>query len=213
MFGGSLDDITKARAAASAASVEVMSEDGVVAPPILASDLLLYPYQLYKLSLAGADAVSLVVGALPKKDLTYLIKIAASLKIQTLASVTSEVQLQALAELPKGAIAAVVVSNRELEDYSVDMTGDQALNLLRSSAMEKVREVHDIPVFAEGGVGAIERPPGSDENSPGSYLEELKHAGASGCIVGRGLVKDGMDSSEIVQLLQKQTVSASTSSS
>eukprot|EP00522_Entomoneis_paludosa_P010453 CAMPEP_0172446954 /NCGR_PEP_ID=MMETSP1065-20121228/6379_1 /TAXON_ID=265537 /ORGANISM="Amphiprora paludosa, Strain CCMP125" /LENGTH=1008 /DNA_ID=CAMNT_0013198143 /DNA_START=88 /DNA_END=3114 /DNA_ORIENTATION=+ len=214
LFGGSLDDITKARAAASAAAVEIMSEDGVVAPPILASDLLLYPYQLYKLSLAGADAVSLVVGALPKKDLTYLIKIAASLKIQTLASVTSEVQLQALAELPKGAITAVVVSNRELEDFSVDMTGGQALKLLRSRAMEKVREVHpDIPVFAEGGVGAIERPPGSDENSPGSYLEELKHAGASGCIVGRGLVKDGMDSSEIVQLLQKQTVSASTSSS
>jgi indole-3-glycerol phosphate synthase len=81
----------------------------------LASDLLLYPYQLYKLQLAGADAVNLFGGALAAKDLMYLAKIASSLKIQTLVTVTSEVQLRGLTVLPPGTLDGVIVSNRELE--------------------------------------------------------------------------------------------------
>ncbi|KAL7571499.1 hypothetical protein ACA910_020919 [Epithemia clementina (nom. ined.)] len=206
LFGGSLEDITKAREAASTAAIEKMSEDGVVVPPILASDLLLYPYQLYKLRLAGADAVNLVVGALPKKDLTYLIKIASSLQLQTLAAVNSEVQLQSLADLPPGSIGAVVVSNREMEDFSFDLTGEQALNLLKSKALEEVRKVHgsDIPVLVEGRVGLIERfDSESDHPSVDAYLKELKAAGASGCIVAGGLVRDGMDASEVIQKLRE----------
>lgn len=115
LFGGSLEDVTKAREASTAAAIEKMSEDGVVVPPILASDLLLYPYQLYKLQLAGADAVNLFGGALAAKDLMYLAKIASSLKIQTLVTVTSEVQLRGLTVLPPGTLDGVIVSNRELE--------------------------------------------------------------------------------------------------
>jgi len=115
LFGGSQEDITKARASSSVAAVETSSsDDGVVVPSILASDLILYPYQLYKLSLAGADAVNLVGGALAGKDLLYLTKIAASLQIQTLVTVTSEVQMRALASLAPGSINGVIVSNREV---------------------------------------------------------------------------------------------------
>lgn len=211
LFGGSLEDVTTAREAASAASIEIMSEDGVVVPPILASDLILYPYQLYKMRLAGADAVTLVAGALPKKDFTYLIKIASSLQLQTLASVNSEVQLNLLADLPAGTIGGVIVSNRELEDFSFDMSGEQALRLLKSSAMVRVREVHgtNIPVLVAGRLGVIERPDASRDGQPTAvgYLKELKEAGASGCIVGGGLVKDGKESSDIVHELQQQTIS------
>ena len=83
-------------------------------PPILASDLLLYPYQLYKLRLAGADTVNLIAAALAPKDLLYLTKIAASLQLQTLITVTSEVQLRAVAKMAPGAINGVIVSNREV---------------------------------------------------------------------------------------------------
>lgn len=115
LFGGSQEDITRARKAASSAALEKSSsDDGVVAPPILASDLILYPYQLYKLSLAGADAVNLVGGSLASKDLLYLTKIASSLKLQTLVTVTSEVQLRALAAMAPGSIDGVIVSNREV---------------------------------------------------------------------------------------------------
>ena len=116
LFGGSLDDVAKARTAASAAAVEAMSEDGVIAPRILASDLILYPYQLYKLRTAGADAVNLVGGSLANKDMTYLAKIASALQLQVLVTITSEVQLDALAALTPGSIDGVILSNRELED-------------------------------------------------------------------------------------------------
>ena len=216
LFGGSLDDISKAREAASVASIErVSDDDGVVPPPVLASDLLLYPYQLYKLRLAGADAVNLMIGALPNKDLTYLIKIASSLQLQTLATVNSEVQLQAIADLPIGTINAVVVSNREMEDFSFDISGEQALNLLRSEAMGNARTVHgrDIPIFVEGRVGLIQREDeSSNEPNVITYLNELKAAGASGCIVGGGLVRDGMDAVEVLQELQEETQTRSNDS-
>jgi indole-3-glycerol phosphate synthase len=117
LFGGSLEDLTKAREASSKAALEMSSEDGVVVPPILASDLLLYPYQLYKMRLAGADAVNLVVGALAAKDLLYLTKIAATLQMQTLAMVTSNAQVKKLSILPEGSVSGLIVSNREVRRF------------------------------------------------------------------------------------------------
>ena len=115
LFGGSQEDITRARKSSSSAAVEKSTgDDGVVSPPILASDLILYPYQLYRLSLAGADAVNLVGASLASKDLLYLTKIASSLQLQTLVTVTSEVQLRALAAMAPGSIDGLIISNREV---------------------------------------------------------------------------------------------------
>lgn len=120
LFGGDLEDVTKVRRAASTAvAAETLEDEGVVAPPILASDLILYPYQLYKLRLAGADAVNLVGGALASKDLLYLTKIASSLQLQTLVTVTSKVQLKALAALSPGSIHGIIISNREVRFWSL----------------------------------------------------------------------------------------------
>jgi indole-3-glycerol phosphate synthase len=51
LFGGSLDDLKKVREASSSAAVAMSASDGVVVPPLLASDFILYPYQLYQLRL------------------------------------------------------------------------------------------------------------------------------------------------------------------
>jgi len=181
LFGGSLEDITKAREASNAAAVaqSLDSDDGVVAPPIVASDLLLYPYQLYKLRLAGADAVTLVVGALESKDLLYLTKIASTIQLQVLASVTSEVQIDMLSsKLGPGSIQALVLSNRELETFDFDHSGDQALSLLKSEALAAFRSKHgsDVPILVEQPIES------SGENT--GYIKELKEAGAFGAIVG-----------------------------
>ena len=114
LFGGSMEDVTKAREATSKAALDMESEDGVVVPPVLASDLFLYPYQLYKLRLAGADAVNLVVASLAAKDLLYLTKIASTLQIQTLLTVTSTAQINNLSILPSGSINGLIVSNRNV---------------------------------------------------------------------------------------------------
>lgn len=173
-FGGSIDDITQVRTACPNV-------------PILASDLLLYPYQLYKFYLAGADAVTIIAAALEDKDLLYLAKIAKTLKMQTVLTVTSEVQLDCVTRLPQGSVDCVVVSNRDLEDFSFDMTGNQALSLLKSSAMESFREKHDVPVLVEGRIGIIGS--NADDIRGKSYLASISGAGANGVIVGQGLAQ------------------------
>lgn len=184
LFGGELDDITTARAAVGNALQSNASDDGDegAVVPILASDLILYPYQLYKLRLAGADAVNLVAGALQRKDLLYLTKIAQSMQMQTIVSVNSEVQIDAVASLSPGSFDGISVSNRELEDFSFDETGEQALSLLKSAALEKFLALHDVPVFVEGRVGIIER-----DGTAANYIAELKKAGAFGAFVGGSL--------------------------
>lgn len=197
LFGGSLEDLTTTREASSKAAAELATEEGVEVPPIIASDLILYPYQLYKLRLAGADAVNLMGGALASKDYVYLTKIAASLQIQCLVTCTSKVQIEALLKLSKGSIHGLVVSNRNLEDFSFDMTGQQAIDLLKSEALEKFREHHgkDLPVFVEGRVGLIERTNSDGNSSYKVYLEELKAAGAVGAIIGGGLAAESTERS------------------
>jgi indole-3-glycerol phosphate synthase len=201
LFGGSLDDLKKAREASSSAAVAMSDSDGVVVPPLLASDLILYPYQLYQLRLAGADAVNLITGALARKDLLYLTKIASSLQLQTLATVTSETQINDITDLSAGSISGLIISNRELEDFSFDMTGEQALSLLKSDALKSFREKHgdDVPVLVEGRVGIIK----GNDGTANSYTEALKKAGASGAIVGGGLAVESEDAQERLESLLK----------
>lgn len=193
LFGGSLDDLTKAREASSKAAIESSSlDDGIIAPPILASDLLLYPYQLYKMRLAGADAVNLIVGALATKDLVYLTKIAASLQMQSLLTVTSAAQVENLNVLSANGIDGLIVSNRDLEDFSFDMTGRQALDILGSDELKAFMEKHgnDFPILVEGRVGIIQAKDDDGNSDSDIYIEQLKRAGATGAVVGGGLASD-----------------------
>ncbi|KAG7357012.1 indole-3-glycerol phosphate synthase [Nitzschia inconspicua] len=191
LFGGSLDDVTKAREYTSSIALEASPLENMSIPPaILASDLILYPYQLYKLRLAGADAVTLLVGSLATKDLVYLIKIAKSVQMQSLLTVTSTAQLENLNQsVAAGSVDGLIVSNRNLEDYSFDMTGLQALSILQSEEMKTFRNIHsETPILVEGRVGLIQAKGKDGESSPKAYIIQLKEAGAAGAIVGGGLV-------------------------
>jgi hypothetical protein len=64
-----------------------------MAPPFLASNLLLYLYQLYQLHLASTGAVTLIVVVLEGTDLLYLTKIASTIQLQVVVSITLEVQI------------------------------------------------------------------------------------------------------------------------
>jgi indole-3-glycerol phosphate synthase len=199
LFGGSLEDLTTGREATAKVSLEMGFEDEVRGPPILASDLLLYPYQLYKMRLAGADAVNLVVAALAAKDLLYLTKIASTLQMQTLLTVTSTAQIKNLEILPSGTVNGLIVSNRELENFSFDMTGQQALSLLESDELKELlqKQGKEIPVFVEGRVGLIEFGDGDTV----AYLDALKEAGATGAVVAGALVPNESRLSPLESLL------------
>lgn len=173
MFGGSLDDISTVRTATEL--------------PVLVSDLILYPYQLYQMRLKGADAVVFIAAALSSKDLIYLTKIASSLGLQSIVSVSSEVQLKRVNSVLVGGIVALIVSNRNWEDLSVDESGHQALQLLRSDAMALFRlKFPTVPILVEGRIGLIEHGGSSTE-----YIKALKQSGASGAIVGSALAATG----------------------
>ena len=99
LFGRSMEDISTVREKASSFLLESpAAKECIIAPLFLASDLLLYPYQLYKLSLAGIDAVNIIVGALATKTF-YLTKIVTTLKLQVIASVASEIQIRSTSQL------------------------------------------------------------------------------------------------------------------
>ena len=187
LYGGKLEDVTVAREASASAALAASddSDDGVISPPILASDLILYPYQLYKLRLAGADAANLQVAALEDKDLLYMTKIATSLQMQLVACVTSDVQIERVGKLSvNNSIKALVVSNRDMETFALDETGEQALKLLRGDAIKEFRSKHpDVLILVEGRVGMVD----VEQDGGSSYLQVIKEAGASGAIVGSGL--------------------------
>ena len=181
MYGGSVTDISEARDASTKAVFEMDNiEDGVVVPPILASDLILYPYQLYKLYLAGADAVKLLVGALSGKDLLYLCKIASSLRIQCALTVTSEEQIRRVLMLDPEYISALIVSNLNLEDFTYDSSGNQALKLLECEALKEAKASlgKEFPIFVDFRL----IPEMSGELSVDEYNQNLLHLGVTGSI-------------------------------
>jgi len=188
LFGCSLDDI-------------VIAREQCPTLPILASDLILYPYQLYKLRLAGADAVTLCVGALAQKDLLYLVKIAKSIGIQTLLEVTSQIQIASIFQmLSSNDIDCLLLSNRNLETFGFDETGNQVLQLLQSSILQEQLKNNNIHLLVQGQVGLIQ---GMDQKE---YIQLLKKGGVSGAIVGSALaLKENVDSSgEAFRLLQHE---------
>jgi len=122
--------------------------------------------------------------------------------MQTFVTVTSTKQIEDLGILPAGSVKGLIVSNRNLEDFSFDMTGRQALDILNSKAMKEFREKHgddNIAVLVEGRVGVVI---GETGKSPQDYINELKEAGAIGAIVGTGLVPDESKKSPLATLLQ-----------
>lgn len=103
-----------------------------------------------------------------------------------------------MTNLPAGSAQGIIVSNGELEDFSFEMSGQQALNLLKSEALQKAVEKHNVPMLAEGRVGAIE---GAD-GTPGSYVKTLREADAIGAVMGGGLVVEGKSFTEAIKTFE-----------
>jgi len=104
-FGGSLDDLRRARAA-----VDI---------PVLRKDFIIDPYQVVEARAAGADAVLLIVSALRQKDLVGLLAEVRRLGMEALV----ETHDQAEVERALAADARVIgVNHRDLRTFQMDMT-------------------------------------------------------------------------------------------
>lgn len=104
-FGGSLADLTEARAASDL--------------PILRKDFTVDPYQLVEARAVGADAVLLVVGSLEASALAGLYQEARALDLDALVEVHDVEELEAALEIDADLIG---INNRDLQDFSVDIS-------------------------------------------------------------------------------------------
>ena len=109
--------------------------------------------------------------------------------MQSLLTVTSVSQLEKVVEaMDSGGVDGLIVSNRELEDFSFDMSGQRALKILSSDAMKGFKSKYpDALILVEGRVGIIQDSTTSGEPSAEDYVRQLKDAGATGAIIGGGL--------------------------
>jgi indole-3-glycerol phosphate synthase len=139
--------------------------------PLLCKDFLIYPYQIYKARLAGADAALLIAAILSDKDLNYFLKIihgigmAALIEVHTLEELDRVLQLEA--------VSLIGINNRNLEDFSVSL--DTTRDLLAARA-DQIRD-RNILVVSESGL-----------HTP-TDVATVRQAGADVILVGESLVK------------------------
>ena len=103
-FGGSLDDLRAARAAATL--------------PIIRKDFIVDPYQLYEAAVHGADAVLLIVRALADRQLAALHDEARALDLDCLVEVHDAEELERALEIDAEVIG---INNRDLDEQRVDI--------------------------------------------------------------------------------------------
>jgi indole-3-glycerol phosphate synthase len=103
-FGGSLDDLSAARAACGL--------------PILRKDFIVDPYQLYEAAVYGADAVLLIVRALEDEPLRRLYEEARGLDLDCLVEVHDADELERALQLDADVIG---INNRNLDEGLVDV--------------------------------------------------------------------------------------------
>jgi indole-3-glycerol phosphate synthase len=150
-FGGSLDDLRQARAASGL--------------PILRKDFVIDPYQVYESAAIGADAILLIVAALPPAALTELHAQARSLDLDVLVEVHDEAELETALDIDA---ALIGINNRDLTDFSVDV--DRTFALLSDVPAGKA-------VVSESGLDSREQ------------LEELERVGVDAVLIGESLLR------------------------
>jgi len=103
-FLGSTQDLTEVRQA-----VEI---------PVLRKDFILDPYQVYESVAAGADALLLIVAALPDPDLGSLLNLCQKLRIAALVEVHTEEELD---RAVSAGAQIIGVNNRNLKTLEVSL--------------------------------------------------------------------------------------------
>jgi indole-3-glycerol phosphate synthase len=154
-FGGSLDDLRAARAAAGL--------------PVLRKDFIVDRYQVLESFAAGADAILLIVAALPERDLAALHDEARGLGLSVLVEVHDERELEVAMGLEP---ALLGINNRDLKTLDVDTRRTFEL-APRIQSPTRPRAL----VVAESGFSRPEQ------------LDELARAGIDGVLIGEALMR------------------------
>jgi indole-3-glycerol phosphate synthase len=150
-FGGHLGFLEKVRAA--------------VGLPLLRKDFVIAARQIDEARLAGADAVLLIVAALPPAELRALLAHAREQELEALVEVHDEAELDVA--LAAGA-SLLGINNRDLRTFRTDLAVSERL---------APRVPKDVLIVAESGVGTPED------------VARLTRAGAHAFLVGESLMR------------------------
>jgi indole-3-glycerol phosphate synthase len=150
-FGGSLTDLRAAREATDL--------------PILRKDFTVDPYMVYEAKASGADAVLLVVGSLPARELAVLHGLTRDLGLDAIVEISGDEELEAALEVDADVIG---INNRDLEDFTVDI--QRTFDLLADVPAGKT-------VVSESGIVYREQ------------VEELERVGVDAVLVGETLMR------------------------
>jgi indole-3-glycerol phosphate synthase len=104
-FGGGLDDLEAARAAASET-------------PILRKEFIIDEYQVVEAKASGADVVLLIAEVLTAEEVAQFARVARDLDLEVILEMHHPGQLHKITE----EVDMVGVNNRNLEDFSVDIS-------------------------------------------------------------------------------------------
>ena len=142
-FGGSIDDLRRARAA-----VDI---------PVLRKDFIVDPYQVAEARAAGADALLLIVSALPQDDLVGLLAEVRALGMEALVE-THDRQEVARALLAQARV--IGVNHRDLDTFQLDMTLATSLRPLIPPgrllvAESGIRTADDVSRMQGAGIDAV----------------------------------------------------------
>jgi len=122
-FGGSLEDLAKARWANPKA-------------PILRKDFMLDPYQIFEAKAHGADVVLLIAESLSKQLLLELTQTAKEIGLEVLVEIHSAEELEKL----NPQVDLVGVNNRNLKTFEVDINTSISLSEMIPVQFVKISE-------------------------------------------------------------------------
>ncbi|CAN5271793.1 indole-3-glycerol phosphate synthase TrpC [soil metagenome] len=109
-FGGRLEYLTQIR-----------SEVGV---PCLRKDFILHEAQIWEASVAGADAILLIVAALGQDELIHLLEVAETFQLDALVEIHDAEELERALETRAKIIG---INNRNLRTFEVDLKSTEKL--------------------------------------------------------------------------------------
>ena len=132
--------------------------------PLLRKDFIIDPYQVYESRAAGADALLLIAAALADEALAELLTLTHNLGMTALVEVHDEQEVARVLPLRPRVVG---INNRDLRDFSVDLT---RFERLRSQLPD------DITAVAESGIQTA------------ADVRQLARMGADAVLVGEALV-------------------------
>jgi indole-3-glycerol phosphate synthase len=154
-FRGTLQDLTQVRCAVANTGAPV---------PVLRKDFIIDPYQVIESRAHGADALLLIAAILSQDLLSELLALTHELGMTALVEVHDQAELEWVLQLSPQVVG---INNRNLEDFSVDMTTFERL---------RPQLPREVVAVAESGVKTK------------TDLVRLQEMGADAVLIGESLV-------------------------